>query len=79
MQDKEFEPPTEHDLIVQIERHWQEHDRSRHARLMRDGTLHRSAREAAEATARLARNLQHSGLAPHEAWDQAIREVVLSL
>lgn len=79
MQDKEFEPPSDEDLTAQIERHWQDNDPQRHARLRRAGTLRESAQDMAEATARLARNLQHSGLAPYEAWDQAMREVALSL
>jgi hypothetical protein len=79
MQGNELQPPSEADLIAQIERHWQENDPQRYARLRKAGTLHQDAQETAEATARLARNLQHSGLAPHEAWDQAMSEVALSL
>jgi hypothetical protein len=75
----EYQPPSETDLQAQIERHWRENAPKRYARLRQAGTLHEAAQETAEATSRLARNLQHSGLRPHEAWDQALTEVALSL
>lgn len=72
-----YEPPSDGQLRTMIRQSWEQHSPKMYARLRQSGKLDEEIAATARDTKRYAANLIATGLRPHEAWEQAMREHAL--
>jgi hypothetical protein len=70
---------SEAQLVQTIVRHWKQYRPDLYRQAEKKGSLYRLARADAQRTLQMAGNLMASGVEPATAWDEAMREVALSI
>lgn len=79
LKEHEYEPPEQRELEGQVASHWKLMHPKYYRAMKKSGELDEFCKDAANRTRRLAENYIATGTFPAQAWQWAIREVILEV